>query len=75
MQKAVGFTLPPVDRDGQSLTFILGLDRDREVLLAEWLIDHQPDTAKELIRRGPAHARAALIRAMDRRIGQGGDHV
>jgi hypothetical protein len=39
--------------------------------LADWLIDHQPELAKDLIGRGHSQARQALIRAMDRRIAAG----
>lgn len=39
--------------------------------LADWLIDQQPELAKDLIARGPSQARDALTRAMDRRIAAG----
>ncbi len=39
--------------------------------LADWLIDQQPELAKDLIARGPSQARQALTRAMDRRIAAG----
>lgn len=39
--------------------------------LADWLIDHQPELAKDLIARGPSPALQALTRAMDRRIAAG----
>lgn len=39
--------------------------------LADWLIDQQPELAKDLIARGPSQARDALTRAIDRRIAAG----
>jgi hypothetical protein len=50
---------------------LAGLSTPPQVLpdpMGDWLIDHHPDIAKDLIARGPVVARQALIRAMDRRI-------
>lgn len=47
--------------------------RDGKDPIGEWLIEHHPDIAKDLIARGPSVARQAITMAMDRRIARNED--